>query len=128
MKILLDTHTVLWMINGHEKLSPSARTLLLNDKNILFISVVSLWEMAIKVSLGKLSDLNGGVDVIISKLDDMPIEILPVTTNYIKIIETLPFIHRDPFDRMLVATAILNDMTILTADSNIPKYNTSCIW
>jgi PIN domain nuclease of toxin-antitoxin system len=128
MKILLDTHTILWLVNGYEKLSSSAKELLLNDEHELFISVVSLWEMAIKVSLGKLSELDGGVGVVISKLESMPIEVLPITTDCIKTVESLPFIHRDPFDRMLVATAVSNDMTILTADSNIPQYSASCIW
>ena len=73
MKLLLDTHTVLWMVNGYEKLSFSAKELLLNDEHELFISVISLWEMAIKVSLGKLSELDGGVGVIISKLESLPI-------------------------------------------------------
>ena len=128
MKVLLDTHTVLWMVNEHEKLSLSAKKLLLNDGHTLFISVVSLWEIAIKVSLGKLSELDGGVGVFLSKLENIPIEVLPITTDCIKIIESLPFIHRDPFDRMLVAVAMSNDMTILTADSSIPKYNAPCIW
>ena len=128
MKILLDTHTVLWMVNGYEKLSSSAKELLLSDEHELFISVVSLWEMAIKVSLGKLSELDGGVGVVISKLESMPIEVLPITTDCIKTVESLPFIHRDPFDRMLIATAVSNDMTILTTDSNIPQYSASCIW
>ena len=116
------------MVNGYEKLSSSAKELLLNDEHELFICVVSLWEMAIKVSLGKLSELNGGVGVVIFKLESMPIEVLPIATDYIQIVEYLPFIHRDLFDRILVATAVSNDMTILTADSNIPKYSASCIW
>ena len=128
MKLLLDTHTVLWMVNGYERLSSSVKELLLNDEHELFISVVSLWEMAIKVSLGKLSELKGGVGVVISKLESMPIEVLPITTGCIKTIESLPFIHRDPFDRMLVATAVSSDLTILTADSNIPKYSAPCVW
>jgi len=128
MKVLLDTHTALWMVNEYEKLSPSAKALLLNEDNALFISIASLWEIAIKVSIGKLSELDGGVNVLLSNMERMPIEILSVTTDHIRIVESLPFIHRDPFDRMLIATAISNDMTILTADSNIPEYNVSCIW
>jgi len=128
MKVLLDTHTALWMVNEYEKLSPSAKALLLNEDNALFISIASLWEMAIKVSVGKLSELDGGMNVFLSNIEGMPIEILPVTADHVKIIESLAFIHRDPFDRMLIATAISNDMTILTADTDIPKYNVSCIW
>ena len=128
MKVLMDTHTALWMVNEHEKLLPSAKALLLDDEHELFISIVSFWEMAIKVSLGKLSKLNGGVSEFLSIIENMPIEILPISSTHIKIIESLPFIHRDPFDRMIVAAAMANDMTILTADSNIPKYNAPCIW
>ena len=128
MRVLLDTHTALWMVNEHEKLSSAAKTLLLNDEHELFISIASLWEMAIKVSLGKLSEMDGGVSAFLAQMKNMPIEFFPITTEHIEIIETLPFFHRDPFDRMLVATALSNDMTILTVDSNIPKYNVSCIW
>jgi PIN domain nuclease of toxin-antitoxin system len=128
MKILLDTHTALWMVNEHEKLSSLAKSMILNDEHELFISVASLWEMAIKVSLGKLTDLDGGIVTFLSKIDSMPIEILPISTEQIRIVETLMFIHRDPFDRMLIATAMANDMTILTADSDIRKYKVTCVW
>jgi len=128
MKVLLDTHTVLWMVNEYEKLSSSAKALLLNDDHSLFVSIVSLWEIALKVSLGKLSELDGGANALLLKIESLPIEILNITTDHIKIIESLPFIHRDPFDRILVATAMASDMTILTADSNIPKYNVPCVW
>ena len=128
MRILLDTHTVLWMVNAHENLSPTAKTLLLNDEHKLFISTASLWEMAIKVSLGKLSALEGGMGAFLSKMEHMPIEVLPITVAHITIVESLPFIHRDPFDRLIVATALADDMTIMTVDSNIPKYSVSCVW
>jgi PIN domain nuclease of toxin-antitoxin system len=128
MKVLLDTHTVLWLVNEHEKLSPSARALMLDDEHTLFISMASLWEMAIKASLGKLSELDGGIGVFLSKIGDMPIVLLPITADHIQIVESLPFIHRDPFDRMLIVTAKANNMTILTADSNIHKYDVSCFW
>jgi PIN domain nuclease of toxin-antitoxin system len=116
------------MVNEHEKLSSLAKSMILNDEHELFISVASLWEMAIKVSLGKLTDLDGGIVTFLSKIDSMPIEILPISTEQIRIVETLMFIHRDPFDRMLIATAMANDMTILTADSDIRKYKVTCVW
>ena len=128
MKILLDTHTALWMVNEHEKLSSTAKNLLRDDDNSLFISIVSLWEMAIKASLGKLTEMYGGMDAFVSKIAIMPIELFPITTNHIRIVESLPFVHRDPFDRMIVATAISDGMTILTNDSYIPKYDVSCKW
>ena len=128
MRFLLDTHTALWMVNEHEKLSPSANAILRNTGNDLFLSIASLWEMAIKVSIGKLSELDGGIGVFLSVLEKMPIEVLPITTDHIKTVESLPFIHRDPFDRMIVATAQVHNMTILTADSNIPRYDVQCSW
>jgi PIN domain nuclease of toxin-antitoxin system len=127
MKLLLDTHTALWMVNEHEKLSANARIMLLDDANAIYISIVSLWEIAIKASMGKLL-LNGGIAAFIAKLNNMPIELLPITPFQVEIIENLPFIHRDPFDRMIVATAKAEGLTILTADENIHKYDVLSIW
>jgi len=128
MTLLLDTHTALWMVNEHEKLSSNAKAMLLNDAHTLYFSIASLWEIAIKISIGKLSDLSGGVEVFLAQINDMPINLLPITPRYVKIVETLPFIHRDPFDRMLVATAKAESMTILTTDENIQKYDVSSAW
>ena len=128
MKLLLDTHTALWWVNEYEKLSSEAKALLLNDAHTLYISIVSAWEIAIKISLRKLPGLNGGVRMFLEKMEDMPICLLAVTPRQIEMVETLPFIHRDPFDRMLVATAKAEGMTILTADENIRKYDVPSVW
>ena len=127
MKLLLDTHAALWWVNEHEKLSSEAKLLLLNDDHTLYISIVSAWEIAIKVSLGKLPGLSG-VGVFLAKIKDIPINLLPVTPRHVEIVETLPFIHRDPFDRLLVAVAKTEGMTILTADENIHKYDIPSVW
>ena len=128
MKLLLDTHTALWWVNEHEKLSPKVKTLLLDETHSLHISIVSAWEIAVKVSLGKLLGLNGGVRTFLAKMETMPIELLPVTTRHIEMVETLPFIHRDPFDRLLIAAAKVDGMTLLTADENIRKYDVLSVW
>ena len=128
MKLLLDTHAFLWLVNEHEKLSSKAKALLLNDAHTLYISIVSAWEIAIKVSFGKLSEWNGGVGIFLARINDMPIGLLPITPYHVEMVETLPFIHRDPFDRLLVATAKVDGMTILTADENIHKYDVSYAW
>ena len=128
MKLLIDTHTALWWINEHEKLSSKARDILLNDTHTLYISIVSAWEIAIKISLGKLLGFSGGVRAFLSKIEEMPISLLPVTLRHVEIVETLPFIHRDPFDRLLVAVAKADGMTILTADENIHKYSIPSVW
>ena len=128
MKILLDTHTALWLVNDYEVLSPSAKSLLLDDANELYISIVSAWEIAIKTSIGKLSEFSGGVKSFMAKVNDMPIQMHLVQTNHVELVESLPFIHRDPFDRMLVAVAKADGMTILTADENIRKYDVPTAW
>ena len=128
MNVLLDTHTLLWWINEHDKLSPIARSVLLDEENTLFLSIASIWEIAIKVSLGKLTELEGGVSSVITKIEEMPIYMLPVLPNHIEMVESLPFIHRDPFDRLLIATANVEGMTILTKDDNITKYDAQTLW
>jgi len=128
MKLLLDTHTALWWVNEYEKLSSSVRNILMDDANELYISVTSLWEIAIKVSIGKMNGLTGGISAFNTVLKRMPVSILPVMQRHIVIVETLPFIHRDPFDRLLVATAKSEDMAIVTADENIHKYDVRYVW
>jgi len=128
MKLLLDTHTALWWVNEHEKLSPLVKSMLLDDTNVLYISIASMWEIAIKVSLGKMQGLNGGVSAFMANMKYMPVSLLPVSTRHIEVVESLPYIHRDPFDRLLVATAKAENMTILTADENIHKYDVLYAW
>ena len=128
MKLLLDTHTALWLFNEHEKLSPIARDYLLEESNALYISIVSAWEVAIKTSLGKLGNLKGGVKIFLHAIDSHPIEVLPISAQYLELVEALPFIHRDPFDRLIIATAISENMSIITTDENIQKYNVSVVW
>jgi len=128
MKLLLDTHTALWLLNEYEQLSSVAKSLLLNDENTLHISVASAWEVAIKTSTGKLTEFDGGVGSFMAELEEMPIILLPIKPKYLEIVETLPFIHRDPFDRLLIATAKTENMIILTADENIHKYDVLTTW
>ena len=128
MKILLDTHTALWWVNEYEKLSPEARKILLNDKNTLYISIISVWEIAIKVSIGKLQEFNGGVRLFLSEIENMPVNIIHILPSHVEKVEMLPFVHRDPFDRLLVAVANVEGMTILTADENIHKYDAKSVW
>ena len=128
MKLLLDTHTALWWVNEHEKLSAKARAMLLDDAHELFISIVSAWEIAIKVSLGKLHEFDGGVKTFLAKTEEMPIDLLTVMPRHVEMVETLPLIHRDPFDRLLVATAKAEGMTLLTADENIHQYDVPFVW
>lgn len=127
MRYLLDTHTALWLFEGNERLPQSIRDIICDFENEIYVSIVSAWEVAIKVSLNKL-DFNGGVDVFLSAVKDNSIDLLRVEEAYVKNVEKLPFIHKDPFDRLLISTALVEDLAIITIDENIQKYNTSWIW
>ncbi len=128
MKLLLDTHTALWLFNEHERLSTKVRLVLLDERNSLHISMASVWEVAIKNSLGKLSDFKGGVQAFLSAIQSSQIELVPILPKHIATIENLFFIHRDPFDRLLIATAQIENMTILSTDTNIQKYQVQWLW
>ena len=128
MKLLLDTHTFLWFIAGNLKLSSTARSLIEDLANEKFVSVVSLWEIAIKFSLGKL-DLTDEFDILIPKqLEINGFEILPIETEHLSKVISLPFYHRDPFDRLLIAQAISENMQIISVDDIFDSYSTNRLW
>ncbi|MCL1940784.1 MAG: type II toxin-antitoxin system VapC family toxin [Synergistaceae bacterium] len=87
MKLLLDTHAALWWVNEHEKLSSEAKALLLNDAHTLYLSIASAWEIAIKVSLGKLTELRGGVRAFLAKIERIPVRLLPIEPRHVAIAE-----------------------------------------
>jgi PIN domain nuclease of toxin-antitoxin system len=126
-RYLLDTHTAIWYFNGDDALSVNAKEIILELSNQIYLNVISAWELAIKVSLGKL-EFNGQVAGFIRLAENNDITILPIKTSHLTVLETLPQIYRDPFDRLLVATAVAEQMTIITADKNIAKYNVPLIW
>ena len=128
MKLLLDTHVAIWWMHKPEKLSTKVKALLMDDTNTLYVSLVSAWEVAIKASIGKLPEFEGGVKAFLAEMEKNPIVFLPVEKQHVAMVETLPFHHRDPFDRLLVATAMLENMSILTADENIFKYDVPSVW
>ena len=130
MKLLLDTHTALWWMNEHEKLSNKAKELLADDANSLYVSTVSVWEVAVKTRIQKLYEFNGGSKAFLAKVEQMPITLLSITPQYAALVEALPIQknHRDPFDHLLVATAIAENMTILTIDKNIKEYGVPTVW
>jgi len=129
MKYLLDTHTALWAFDGNNKakLSKKAKSIIEDTSVSLFVSLASAWEIAVKISIGKM-DFDGGSEQFINLMNDGDIIILGIDGIHIKGIETLPFIHRDPFDRLIIATAKVEDMTIITIDENIQKYDVSWVW
>ena len=121
MKLLLDTHIVLWFLGDVEKLSKSALEAILNPENEKYVSIVSAWELAIKINLKKLT-FEGGVANFFTMLADNGFELLPVKEDYIKRLETLPLFHRDPFDRMLIVSAMSEGMRLISTDESIQQY------
>jgi len=128
MDYLLDTHTVLWFFNGDKtSLSDAAKSIIQNQQHTKFVSMVSVWEVGIKISIGKLvfpQNTNGFVN----QIQKNGFELLPINANHIAAIEQLPLIHRDPFDRLLVATAIVEQIEIISNDKNIKLYPVNRIW
>jgi len=128
MKVLLDTHAFLWLISGDDRLSETAQKTFLKPGNILFFSAASLWEICIKMSLGKLSLKSGWLKTIEDEMKINAIQWLSIEmTHCVKLIN-LPFHHRDPFDRMLVAQAMVDDMQLLSRDTRLSSYEIKCIW
>ena len=124
---LLDTHTAIWFFNGDNSLSKTARQKILDPVNVKYLSIASAWELAIKIGLGKL-DFSGRVKGFLQLADNNGFNIIPVKSEHLTFLEELPMLHRDPFDRLLIATALSEQMTIITDDENIAKYNVPHIW
>ncbi len=127
MRILLDTHTALWFFGDYDQLSKIALDAILDQQNEKIVSVTSIWELAIKISLGKL-DFDGGTANFIRIVEDNGFSILPVREEHAKLVERLPFHHRDPFDRMLIATAISEGMKLLSVDAIMHEYGIPVLW
>ena len=127
MKLLLDTHTFLWFIMGDRNLSASARALIEDSMNENFVSVASLWEIAIKVSVGK-PTLSMPFDTLIpQQIADNGFELLTLEVGPAAALINLPFHHRDPFDRLLTAQAIVEQMQIVSTDT-IFMYPVTRLW
>ena len=124
---LLDTHTLLWYIDGNENISAAARTLIEEKGIVNFVSIISLWEISIKISLGKLEILTPFSNFS-QLINENGFEILPISFEDILLLTNLPFHHRDPFDRMLVVQSINNNLKILSRDEILDNYQVNRIW
>jgi len=128
MKVLLDTHAFLWLITDDDRLSKNARQTFLNTENSLFLSAASLWEICIKKSLGRISLKNGWLQTIQEEMEINTIQWLPIEMTHCAEVAELPFLHRDPFDRMLIAQSIVEGMRLLSRDSRLSDYAIELIW
>ena len=128
MKYLLNTHTVLWFLKGDKKLSDKARRLIDSPRNSKFLSIVSLWEIAVKVSLGKLVLDKSFERLFPEQLYFNRIEVLDITVDSLIKLTTLPFHHRDPFDRLIIAQALVEELPIIGTDAAFDAYGISREW
>jgi PIN domain nuclease of toxin-antitoxin system len=122
MKVLLDTNALLWLLADDHRLSPSARQKIENASEIL-ISEASLWEIAIKISIKKLSPIPGLHETV----RDLGFKRLHLEDAYLLIVQALPMVHRDPFDRMLVAQALSEEVPLVTSDIFLKDYGVAII-
>jgi PIN domain nuclease of toxin-antitoxin system len=128
MKLLLDTHCFLWLIHGDKRLSAKAQAYFLDTDNTIFFSAISYWEICIKQSLGKLGLRGTWQHSVDQELKANGIRWLGLEKHHCQAIMLLPDIHRDPFDRLLIAQAQTENMALVTADSNIQQYPVVCVW
>lgn len=128
MRLLLDTHTFLWWLADDPALSEPARSAIANSRNECFLSMASCWELAMKCSLGKLRLSQPVERFIPDQLSENGFQLLPIEFRHVAKVETLPFHHRDPFDRLLVGQALVEKMTIVSVDAVLAEYGVRCIW
>jgi len=127
MRYLLDTHAAIWHLEDSPRLPSRTREIIDNNAGHLCICSASLWEIAIKVSRGKL-DLQFTLDELFDEVRDSDIDILQIEEEHLKRYILLPSIHKDPFDRLLISTALAENLTIITADENVRKYTVPWVW
>ena len=127
MRYLLDTHTAFWEFAGSSELPDKVKRVIDNSDNKIFVSIVSAWEIAIKRSLNRETSLCS-VAEFFDEVAASGFDLLALEPHHVRLIETMPYHHRDPFDRLLIATAMAEDMTFLSADENVPKYDVKWLW
>jgi PIN domain nuclease of toxin-antitoxin system len=126
VKQLLDTHTFLWFVMGNPRITPKLRAQIEDNEN--FVSIASIWEIAIKNGIGKLNLEVPFDDFIDRQIIPNGIQILDIKLEHLKVLITLPLHHRDPFDRILIAQAITEDIVLISADSVFSLYPVQRMW
>ena len=126
MNLLIDTHIFIWFINGDKKLSQRLIDLISNIKNRCYLSIASIWEIAIKISLERL-EISGGFNNIKDFIQNNYIEILPISFEHLQRLINLEFYHKDPFDRIIIAQAISEELNLITLDVCFNNYSVNII-
>jgi PIN domain nuclease of toxin-antitoxin system len=124
VRLLVDTHAALWLLDEDKRLSSSADRMLTDPSNEVLLSAAVVWEVAIKRSLGKLDVPDGFAGMLLDG-GAMP---LPISIDHARAVRSLPWYHRDPFDRMLIAQAVLEDAVIVSSDERLGEYEVRVAW
>jgi len=127
MRYLIDTHVIIWLAINSSELPEEIKEIIKNPKNDIYICSVSLWEITIKMNLGKLN-LKLPLDKLLGDIKSYGYNVLQVEDEYLCNLLTLPYIHKDPFDRLIISTALVENLVIITIDENIQKYDVPWIW
>ncbi len=122
MRLLLDTHSLLWVMLDPKKLKAETRVLLADPANSLVVGISTLWEITIKAALGKIAIPGSDIAPIVDQLDSFRIGTLPIRPEHLIALQKLPRIHRDPFDRILIAQSQVEGIPLVTVDKDIRKY------
>jgi PIN domain nuclease of toxin-antitoxin system len=128
VKVLLDTHAFLWAIGEDERLSLKAREIFIAGRNELLLSVASVWEILLKVQVGKIRFEEPAVGYLKRQIFKNNIHLLPILIDHVAHLESLPLHHRDPFDRILVAQSMEENLSLLSADPLMKRYSVPVIW
>ena len=128
MNLLLDSHTFVWWRDEPHKLSPTTFTEISNPNNNVFLSVVTAWELQIKIALNKFNVKGGLENAVKDEQQNNGFQILPVQLSHALYLENLPLHHKDPFDRLLISQAIVENMTLVSADPEFSKYQVNLLW
>ncbi|MHA4737116.1 type II toxin-antitoxin system VapC family toxin [Dyadobacter sp. MSC1_007] len=127
MNYLLDTHSLIWFMEGNSMLSIKAQKEIENPENTKYISIASIWEISIKISLNKLT-LQKSFEEFLSLLIASEIKILPITLAHALHLSKLEFLHKDPFDRLIIVQGLTETLRIITKDPNFAIYNVEVYW
>jgi PIN domain nuclease of toxin-antitoxin system len=127
MQYLLDTHTFLWFLEDDPQLPEKVKKEIIDINNRCYISIASLWEIAIKIKLGKLR-IKFPFEKFAAYLSDNEIELLPISLEHLLQLLNLELHHRDPFDRLIIAQGLAENLTILTKDENFSRYTSNILW
>ena len=127
MKYLLDANAIIWYFEDSKNLPQRVAKIIDDPLNTIVISSLSLWEIVIKMMLGKLN-FKMSFDELLTAINEYDFEIIQIENDYLKELFNVQRIHKDPFDRLLIATAVADNLTLITSDDDIQKYNVKWIW